>query len=107
MASTRARAAFARLPSDRAGTPTPHRRAAPQRPNLEALSIALGLHPQHLVAVLHGRTPPEVGEPISDNGTTASSRLDAIDERLTEITDLLHEMNVNLTAVISHTRTGQ
>ena len=74
---------------------------------LEALSIALGWHPQHLVAVLHGRTPPDVGEPISDNGTTVSSRLDAIDERLTEITDLLHEMNVNLTAVISHTRTGQ
>jgi transcriptional regulator with XRE-family HTH domain len=74
---------------------------------LEALSIALGWHPQHLVAVLHGRTPPEVGEPISDNGTTVSSRLDAIDERLTEITDLLHEMNANLTTVINHARTGQ
>ncbi|MGH4007505.1 MAG: helix-turn-helix domain-containing protein [Pseudonocardiaceae bacterium] len=72
---------------------------------LESLSIALGWHPQHLAAVLHGHTPPEPGEPISDNGGTLSSRLDAIDERLSEITDLLHEMNTNLTAVIGP-RTG-
>ncbi|MGB8962160.1 MAG: helix-turn-helix transcriptional regulator [Pseudonocardiaceae bacterium] len=71
---------------------------------LEALAIALGWHPQHLVAVLHGRTPPEPGEPISDNGRTVSSRLDAIDERLGEIADLLHQMNANLTTVISHAR---
>jgi hypothetical protein len=74
---------------------------------LEALSIALGWHPQHLVAVLRGRTPPEVGEPISDNGRTVSSRLDAIDERLGEIADLLHEMNANLTTVISHAHTDR
>lgn len=74
---------------------------------LEALSLALGWHPQHLTAVLHGRTPPEPGEPISDNGRTVSSRLDAIDERLGEITDLLQAMNANLTAVISHDRTGR
>jgi uncharacterized protein YciW len=73
---------------------------------LEALSIALGWHPQHLAAVLHSRTPPEPGEPISDNGRSVSSRLDAIDERLSEITDLLHEMNTNLMTVISHGRTG-
>jgi transcriptional regulator with XRE-family HTH domain len=74
---------------------------------LEALSVALGWHPQHLAALLHGQTPPEVGEPISDNGRTVSSRLDAIDERLGEITDLLHEMNANLTAVIGHARTDR
>src|SRR5918992_3969662 len=32
---------------------------------LEALSTALGWHPQHLAAVLRGRTPPEVGDPVS------------------------------------------
>jgi hypothetical protein len=74
---------------------------------LEALSVALGWHPQHLAALLHSRTPPEVGEPISDSGRTVSSRLDAIDERLGEITDLLHEMNATLTTVISHARTGR
>jgi len=68
---------------------------------LEALSLALGWHPQHLAAVLRGRTPPELDEPVIDNGTTVSSRLDSIDERLGEIAALLHEMNANLTRAIS------
>jgi hypothetical protein len=33
--------------------------------------------------------------------------LDAIDERLGEIADLLHQMNANLTTVISHARTDR
>ncbi len=74
---------------------------------LEALSVTLGWHPQHLVAVLRGRTPPEPGEPISDNGMTVSSRLDVIDERLSEITDLLHQMNANLATMISQERSGR
>lgn len=74
---------------------------------LEALSVALGWHPQHLSAVLRGRTPPELGEAVSENNRTVSSRLDAIDERLSEITDLLHEMNANLAAVISHGHPGR
>ncbi|MGH4012225.1 MAG: helix-turn-helix domain-containing protein [Pseudonocardiaceae bacterium] len=74
---------------------------------LEALSVAMGWHPQHLVAVLRGRTPPELGDPVSDNGRTVSSRLDAIDERLSEITDLLHEMNTNLATVISQVHTDR
>jgi transcriptional regulator with XRE-family HTH domain len=74
---------------------------------LQALSVALGWHPQHLAAVLHGRTPLRPDEPAaSDNGRTVSSRLDAIDERLSEITDLLHEMNANLARVASHGHTG-
>jgi hypothetical protein len=71
------------------------------------LSITLGWHPQHLVAVLHGRTPPEPGEPISDNDVTVSSRLDIIDERLSEITDLLHQMNANLATMINQRRTNR
>jgi transcriptional regulator with XRE-family HTH domain len=74
---------------------------------LEALSVTLGWHPQHLVAVLHGRTPPEPGEPISDNDVTVSSRLDIIDERLSEITDLLHQMNANLATMINQERTNR
>lgn len=74
---------------------------------LEALSIALGWHPQHLAAVLRGRTPSELDDPISENGRTVSSRLDAIDERLSQIADLLHEMNANLATVISHGHTGR
>jgi transcriptional regulator with XRE-family HTH domain len=74
---------------------------------LEALSVALGWHPQHLAAVLHGRTPREPGDPISDDNRTVFSRLDAIDERLSEITDLLHAMNANLATVISNIETSQ
>jgi hypothetical protein len=74
---------------------------------LEALSVALGWHPQHLTAVLHGCRPPELGEPVSDTGGSVSSRLEAIDERLSEITGLLSEMNANLATVISHVRTGR
>ena len=74
---------------------------------LEALSVAMGWHPQHLAAVLRSRTPPEVGDPVSDNGRTVSSRLDSIDERLSEITDLLHEMNTNLATMASQQHTGQ
>jgi transcriptional regulator with XRE-family HTH domain len=74
---------------------------------LEALSVTLGWHPQHLVAVLHGRTPPEPGEPLSDNDVTVSSRLDIIDERLSEITDLLHQMNANLVTMINQERTNR
>ncbi|MGH3697025.1 MAG: helix-turn-helix domain-containing protein [Pseudonocardiaceae bacterium] len=74
---------------------------------LEALSVALGWHPQHLAAVLRGRTPPKPNEPVtSENGRTVSSRLDTIDERLSEITDLLHEMNANLATVIGHGHTS-
>jgi hypothetical protein len=36
-----------------------------------------------------------------------SSRLDIIDERLSEITDLLHQMNVNLATMINQGRTNR
>jgi hypothetical protein len=36
-----------------------------------------------------------------------SARLEAIDERLSEITDLLHAMNANLATVISHQHPGR
>ncbi len=40
-----------------------HRRRNPR--TLEALSGALGWHPQHLTAVLHGEEPPPRGAPSS------------------------------------------
>lgn len=63
---------------------------------LEALSVALGWHPQHLDAVLHGRRPPEVDELVSDEVDTMWTRLSSIDGKLGEIADLLREMNANL-----------
>jgi len=71
---------------------------------LEALSIALDWHPGYLTAVLAGRRTPEPGEPLirSDDDVPARltlieqqlrdisaklADLDAIDERLAEISD--------------------
>jgi hypothetical protein len=59
---------------------------------LEALSVALGWHPQHLAAVLAGRTPPEPDEPVSLSGETVWSRLDTLEDRLVEITNRLDEI---------------
>ncbi len=71
---------------------------------LEALSIALGWHPQHLDAVLHGRRPHDLGEPVSNTEDSVWSRLETIDERLSEITDLLYEMNAKLGKVVGDGR---
>jgi hypothetical protein len=71
---------------------------------LEALSVTLGWHPQHLDAVLHGRTPPVADEPVSPTGDTVWSRLDALEERLNEITDRLDELKTDLATVIKVVR---
>jgi transcriptional regulator with XRE-family HTH domain len=71
---------------------------------LEALSVTLGWHPQHLAAVLEGRRPPEADEPVSDQGETVWSRLDALDERLSEITDRLDDLKTDVATVIKHVR---
>jgi hypothetical protein len=75
---------------------------------LESLSIALSWHPQHLLAVLHGRRPPEAGEPLYRLDDDVPARLSDIQHQLREITerldelrginDRLDELNANLTA---------
>ena len=40
---------------------------------LEALSIALGWHPQHIDAMLRGRRPPQLPEPVAKNGRVCGS----------------------------------
>lgn len=74
---------------------------------LEALSVALGWHPQHLDAVLHGRRPPEVDELVSDEVDTMWTRLSSIDGKLGEIADLLREMNANLAALADRPDDGR
>lgn len=92
---------------------------------LEALSLALDWHPQHLTAVLRGRVPPSVGEPIyrfDEDDIPArlaaiEHQLRAITERLDEIASIndrlddmrsiskqLEEMNANLGAVLRDRR---
>jgi hypothetical protein len=72
---------------------------------LEALSVAVGWHPQHLSAVLNGRTPPEADEPVTVTGETVWSRLDVLEERLIEITERLDELKTDVATVINHVRT--
>ena len=81
---------------------TVERRRSPR--TLESLSVALGWHPQHLDAVLAGRTPLQRDEPVHDYGDTVQSRLDALDQRLREITDRLDGLKSDLTTVIKHVR---
>jgi transcriptional regulator with XRE-family HTH domain len=52
---------------------------------LEALSIALGWHPQHLAAVLKGQRVPNIGEPVSRSDDDIPGRLAAIEYRLAQI----------------------
>jgi transcriptional regulator with XRE-family HTH domain len=82
---------------------TVERRRSPR--TLESLSVTLGWHPRHLDAVLTGRTPPQPDEPAHDHGDTVQSRLDALDQRLREITDRLDDLKSDLTTVIKHVRT--
>ena len=55
------------------------------RRTLEALSTALGWHPQHLIALLHGRRIPTVGEPSSRSDDDIQGRLAVIEYRLDQI----------------------
>ncbi|MEU5695449.1 helix-turn-helix transcriptional regulator [Actinosynnema sp. NPDC020468] len=78
------------------------RRRSPR--TLESLSTAMGLHPQHLEAVLHGRKPPEPSEPVADPTDTLWSRLDGLEDRLTEITERLDDLKSGLATVLDHVR---
>lgn len=69
---------------------------------LESLSIALGWHPQHLDAVLRGRRPPEVNEPVAQGEETLWSRLDALELRLAEITERLDDLRSDMTTVVKN-----
>ena len=76
---------------------------------LEALSMALRWHPQHLVAVLKGQRVPEIDEPVSRSEADIPGRLAAIEHRLArietrlaavdELSDQLKEINTNIEAV--------
>lgn len=77
---------------------------------LEALSMALEWHPQHLIAVLKGQRAPDIGEPVSRSDDDVPGRLAAIEYRLAqiatklsaidELSDRLDEINANVEAVI-------
>lgn len=80
---------------------TVERRRSPR--TLESLSVTLGWHPHYLNAVLNGVPGPE-GEPATREETAISSRLDALDGRLSDITQILYDLKSDLAAVIEHVR---
>lgn len=71
---------------------------------LEALSTTLGWHPQHIDAVLRGRRPPEPTAPVTNNGESLQSRMDALERYLSDITERLDAIQTDLTTVIEHVR---
>jgi hypothetical protein len=71
---------------------------------LAALSITLGWHPHHIDAVLHGRRPPEPTEPVTKNGESLSSRMESLEQHLSEITDRLDAIQTDLTTLVDHVR---
>jgi len=77
---------------------TVERRRSPR--TLESLSVALGWEPEHLDSVLKGHEPPTPGKPADGSRETTSSRLDAIERRLGEITQILTDIKTDLGAVI-------
>jgi transcriptional regulator with XRE-family HTH domain len=60
---------------------------------LEALSVELGWHPQHVIAVLKGRKPPQVGEPVVLSDDDVPGRLAAIEHHLRKIADQLDHID--------------
>lgn len=60
---------------------------------LEALSVALEWHPDHLAAVLEGRTPPAPGEPSVRSDNDVPGRLAVIEHRLRQIDDRLSRID--------------
>lgn len=59
---------------------------------MESLSLALDWHPQHLIAVLHGRPIPAVGEPVVRSDDDVNARLLAIEFRLEQVLSRLDDM---------------
>jgi transcriptional regulator with XRE-family HTH domain len=60
---------------------------------LEALSIALDWHPQHLSAVLQGRSAPKLGEPVARSDDDLPGRLAAIEYVLQQIVKKLEDID--------------
>ena len=81
---------------------TVERRRSPR--TLESLSVTLGWQPQHLDEVLNGVGSPRAGQPVTGSGETPWSRLDTLERRLDEITQLLVDMKTDLSVVIEHVR---
>jgi len=71
---------------------------------LEALSLTLGWHPQHLNAILRGQRPPHPDEPTGEPNDRLWSKLDSLELRLAEILERLDEVQNELSTVAAAVR---
>ncbi|MGH3711105.1 MAG: XRE family transcriptional regulator [Pseudonocardiaceae bacterium] len=72
-----------------------HRNTTQRRRNartLEALSLTLGWHPEHLDTLLRGCTPPDRAQPETSPVDPVIARLTSIDRRLAAIERRLEEL---------------
>jgi transcriptional regulator with XRE-family HTH domain len=81
---------------------TVERRRSPR--TLESLSVTLGWSPHYLNAVLRGDEPGMTSRPVTREGEAVLSRLDALEGRLSEITQLLYGLKSDLATVIEDAR---
>lgn len=81
---------------------TVNRKRSPR--TLESLSLALGWHPQHLDAILHGIRTPKPGAATERD---LSTRLDAFEQRLGSIEERLTQLQSGLSAVLDHLQSAQ
>jgi transcriptional regulator with XRE-family HTH domain len=82
---------------------TVERRRSPR--TLQALSVALGWEPDHLDRVLKGHAQQAGRHPAADSAALWS-RLDSLDLRLAEISELLTGLRSDIAVVIDHVRAG-
>lgn len=60
---------------------------------LAALSEALGWHPGHVAAILHGEPPPKAGDPVVRSEQDVPERLTVIEHELRQINDWLERID--------------
>nr|WP_219632534.1 XRE family transcriptional regulator [Haloechinothrix aidingensis] len=70
------------------------------RRTLEALSLALEWHPEHLWSILRGQKPLEPGQTGDETTDKVLARLDAIDDRLDGITERLDAVDAHIASVV-------
>jgi DNA-binding XRE family transcriptional regulator len=63
---------------------------------LEAVSVGLEWHPGHLAAVLVGRLPPRVGDPVPKSDDDVPGHISMVEHYLRQLLDEVHAVNGRL-----------
>lgn len=66
------------------------------RRTLSAVSNALGWHEGHLAAVLAGRLPPRLGEPVPKSDDDVPGHISVVEHYLRQLLDEMQIMNIRI-----------